>query len=190
MLPKMQYSLRCLLFLYLSGVQDISQPYKASDIDVSAWSVYIQLIRSDVIFFFLQKPRLAQCTRWTCLANEADVQFLFLCSLFAVRPHVSQSAYHLTFVVNQTRLLHNSPGWTLQLRLTPCSTYICDHVIRNRVIRKTLTLSFPNFIFQPQLSFPRTFLLRIPRDAKLFNNNPLNNPITPCNSLLSSNTVL
>lgn len=36
-----------------------------------------------------QEPRLAQCTRWTCLENEAAVQFLFLCSLFAAWPHVS-----------------------------------------------------------------------------------------------------
>lgn len=138
MLPKMQYCLRCLFFLYLSGVQDIPRPYKASDIDVSTCSVYIYIANTIrwVFFFSRQEPRLAQCTRWTCLANEAAVQVLFLCSLFAVQPYVSWSAYHPTFGVNQTRLHHNSLTWSIQLRPAPCLTYMCDRVFRDWSIRR------------------------------------------------------
>lgn len=66
MLPKMQYSLRCLLFLYLSGVQDTSQPYKASDIDVSAWSVYIYIANTIRHYFFSAGTQ-------TCSVYKMDV---------------------------------------------------------------------------------------------------------------------
>lgn len=117
-------------------------------------------------FFSTLEPRLAQCTRWMCSANEAAVQVLFLCSLFAVQPHVSWSACHPTFGVNQTRLHHNSLIWSIQPHPAPCLTHTCDHVYREH--QKALTSSFPNFVYQSLILFLWTFLLRIPRDVQLF----------------------